>query len=49
MTAPTLAANEPCWCGSGRRYKRCHRIADLDPARAVAAQAQREAAELAAA
>ena len=18
-------ANEPCWCGSGRRYKRCHR------------------------
>ena len=49
MTAPTLAANAPCWCGSGRRYKRCHRVADLDPARAVAAQAQREAAELAAA
>ena len=49
MTAPTLATNDPCWCGSGRRYKRCHRIADLDPARAVAAQAQREAVELAAA
>ena len=49
MTAPTLAANEPCWCGSGRRYKRCHRVADLDPARAAAAQAQRDAAELAAA
>ena len=49
MTAPTLTANDPCWCGSGRRYKRCHRIADLDPARAAAAQAQREAAELAAA
>ncbi len=49
MTAPTLAANDPCWCGSGRRYKRCHRIADLDPARAAAEQAQREAAELAAA
>ncbi len=42
MTAPTLAANDPCWCGSGRRYKRCHRLADLDPARATAEQAQRE-------
>ncbi len=20
-----LQANEPCWCGSGRKYKRCHR------------------------
>ncbi len=40
MTAPTLAANEPCWCGSGRRYKRCHRMADLNPAR-VAEQGQR--------
>ena len=18
-------ANEPCWCGSGRKYKRCHK------------------------
>ena len=26
-----LAANDPCWCGSGRRYKRCHRKADADP------------------
>ena len=25
-TRPTLPqANEPCWCGSGRKYKRCHR------------------------
>ena len=38
----TLAANDPCWCGSGRRYKRCHRVADLDPVRAAveAEQAQ---------
>jgi len=43
MTAPTLAANDPCHCGSGRKYKRCHRIADLDPARAAADQARREA------
>ncbi len=21
----TLQANDPCWCGSGRKYKRCHR------------------------
>jgi methionyl aminopeptidase len=26
-----LAANAPCWCGSGRKYKRCHRLADIDP------------------
>lgn len=27
----TLTANDLCWCGSGRRYKRCHRLADLNP------------------
>ncbi|MGA1722342.1 MAG: SEC-C metal-binding domain-containing protein, partial [Ilumatobacteraceae bacterium] len=21
-------ANDPCWCGSGRRYKRCHRVSE---------------------
>ena len=31
MTTPTLSANDVCWCGSGRKYKRCHRLADLDP------------------
>lgn len=49
MTTPALAANDPCWCGSGRRYKRCHRIADLDPERAAAEQARREQLELQAA
>jgi methionyl aminopeptidase len=26
-TAPVqqLRANDPCWCGSGRKYKRCHK------------------------
>ncbi len=33
MTVPTLSANDPCWCGSGRKYKRCHRLADVDPER----------------
>src|SRR3954447_807471 len=42
MTAPTLAANDPCHCGSGRKYKRCHRVADLNPERAAAEQARRE-------
>ena len=45
MTAPTLSANEPCWCGSGRKYKRCHRLADLDPQRVADEQARREQAE----
>ena len=48
MTTVTLAANDPCHCGSGRKYKRCHRLADVDPARAAAAQAVKDAAELAA-
>jgi len=42
MTTRTLAANDLCHCGSGRRYKRCHRLADLDPARAAAEQERRE-------
>ncbi|HEX9546347.1 MAG TPA: SEC-C metal-binding domain-containing protein, partial [Acidimicrobiales bacterium] len=20
-----LKSNDPCWCGSGRKYKRCHK------------------------
>jgi geranylgeranyl diphosphate synthase type I len=39
MSTPTLAANDPCWCGSGRKYKRCHRLADLDPERVAQEQA----------
>ena len=34
-----LPARAECWCGSGRRYKRCHQQADRNPA-----QAAREAA-----
>ena len=22
--------NEPCWCGSGRKYKKCHEPVDID-------------------
>jgi methionyl aminopeptidase len=30
-----LKANDPCWCGSGRKFKRCHRDSDerLQPGR----------------
>ena len=23
--APMPGANDPCWCGSGKKYKNCHR------------------------
>ncbi len=26
--APTLQSNVPCWCGSGRKYKRCHKSSE---------------------
>ncbi|MGA2149054.1 MAG: SEC-C domain-containing protein [Bryobacteraceae bacterium] len=29
-TAP--GRNAPCWCGSGRKYKRCHLDADVKAA-----------------
>jgi methionyl aminopeptidase len=45
MTAPTLSANDPCHCGSGRKYKRCHRIADLNPERVAAEAAARQEQE----
>ena len=22
--APKLGRNDPCWCGSGMKYKKCH-------------------------
>jgi methionyl aminopeptidase len=33
--------NEPCWCGSGQKYKRCHQRTDASQART--AQERREA------
>jgi methionyl aminopeptidase len=39
----TPKSNDPCWCGSGRKYKRCHRSTDAGVARrdSVAAGAER--------
>ncbi len=28
-TAANLGRNDPCWCGSGKKYKRCHYEADI--------------------
>jgi len=25
---PELRRNDPCWCGSGKKYKRCHLESD---------------------
>ena len=25
-----LGRNDPCWCGSGKKYKRCHHKADQE-------------------
>ncbi len=45
---PVLGRNEPCWCGSSRKYKSCHLAADArrrpaqrPPTRAGVAPAQR--------
>ena len=26
---PKLGRNDPCWCGSGKKYKKCHMESDL--------------------
>jgi len=27
-SAKTLGRNDPCWCGSGKKYKQCHMRSD---------------------
>jgi hypothetical protein len=29
----TIGPNKPCWCGSGKKYKKCHKTTDEDKAR----------------
>jgi hypothetical protein len=43
----TIGRNDPCWCGSGKKYKKCHWQADQRAAaeRAAAERAQRERLE----
>ena len=28
-TIPQLGRNDPCWCGSGKKYKKCHMELDI--------------------
>ena len=30
-TGPKLGRNDPCWCGSGKKYKKCHLGKDPAP------------------
>ncbi|MFH1219489.1 MAG: SEC-C metal-binding domain-containing protein [Candidatus Eisenbacteria bacterium] len=27
-SGPQVQRNDPCWCGSGKKYKRCHYDSD---------------------
>jgi preprotein translocase subunit SecA len=27
-TAPRVGRNDPCYCGSGKKYKKCHMLID---------------------
>lgn len=29
QSAMNLRRNDPCWCGSGKKYKKCHYESDL--------------------
>ena len=31
MRASTLKSNDTCWCGSGKKYKRCHKSMERPP------------------
>jgi len=35
VAEPKPGRNDPCWCGSGKKYKKCHLAADEDDARAA--------------
>jgi methionyl aminopeptidase len=36
-----IGRNDPCWCGSGKKYKRCHMMADLKGRNGRAAREER--------
>ncbi len=36
-----LGRNEPCWCGSGKKYKKCHLFEDEKKAQKAAACTRR--------
>jgi hypothetical protein len=42
VAAPKPGRNDPCWCGSGRKYKKCHLTEDEEAERADAAADQKD-------
>jgi methionyl aminopeptidase len=42
----SLKSNDPCWCGSGRKYKRCHKVSDDGRHQGVVAGAERILADV---
>ena len=28
---PKIGRNDPCWCGSGKKYKKCHLTRSSEP------------------
>jgi hypothetical protein len=42
----TPGRNDPCWCGSGKKYKKCHLDSDEASARGVAAPAKTDVPEV---
>lgn len=48
MTTLQIGRNDPCHCGSGKKYKQCHLAADEQAAREARAKALAEAPEPAA-
>ncbi len=42
---PNLGRNDPCHCGSGKKYKQCHLAADEAKAREARAKAAAESPE----
>jgi hypothetical protein len=39
---PTPGRNDPCWCGSGKKYKKCHLDSDREPQAPTPKEAQKE-------
>jgi SEC-C motif len=44
-TRPQIGRNDPCHCGSGKKYKQCHLIKDEEAERAVRAKTAAPAEE----
>jgi hypothetical protein len=43
---PKPGRNDPCWCGSGKKYKKCHMASDEDAARGKPYEAEDPATSL---